>query len=210
MGPRTSRHLFLFDRPYLARYQFVAGVDEAGRGPLAGPVVSAAVILPRSCRLPHLADSKLLSVGRRWALYRLIQRSACAIGVGVIPPEAIDQLNILQATYVSMRLALSQLIIPPDHVLVDGYPIPHGPASQTGVIDGDGRSACIAAASIVAKVTRDCLMEAWDAHFPDYGFKQHKGYGTRQHIEVLRRLGPCAIHRRTYSPVQEVLAASRT
>jgi len=205
---KSSLSLFNFDTPYWYRYGLIAGVDEAGRGPLAGPVVAAAVILPR-CRIPYLADSKLLSPARRFQVYRQIQRRAYAIGVGVVPHDEIDRLNILRATYSAMRQALGQLIIPPVHVLVDGYPIRGYTASQTGLIDGDAKSACIAAASIVAKVTRDCLMEALDRDFPGYGFKKHKGYGTREHLAVLDRLGPCAIHRRSFHPLIPTLFDER-
>jgi ribonuclease HII len=197
---RSSSSLFRFDAPYWQSYGLVAGVDEAGRGPLAGPVVAAAVILPH-CRIPYLADSKLLTPERRYDVYRVIQREAYAIGVGVVAHDEIDRVNILQATYLAMRQALTHLIVQPAHVLVDGYPIPAGPASQSGIIDGDAKSACVAAASVVAKVTRDCLMEAWDRAYPAYGFKQHKGYGTPEHLEVIERLGPCAIHRRSFRPV---------
>lgn len=210
MRDKRSLALFRFDHVYRDRYRLLAGVDEAGRGPLAGPVVSAALILPDRCRLPGLADSKVLSPAQRAALYRLIQRCAVTVGIGIVPHDQIDQINILQATYASMRQALSRLMITPAHVLVDGRPIPRGPVSQTGVIDGDARSACIAAASIVAKVTRDHLMEAWDKQFPGYGFRRHKGYGTPEHLQVLRRVGPCAIHRRSFAPVRESLAAARS
>ncbi len=125
-------------------------------------------------------------------------QAAYAIGVGVVPHDEIDRINILQATYQAMRLALAQLIIQPAHVLVDGYPMARCPYSQTGIIDGDAQSACIAAASIVAKVTRDCIMEALDRDYPGYGFKQHKGYGTPGHLTVLSRLGPSTIHRRSF------------
>jgi ribonuclease HII len=197
--PRASS-LFKFDFPFWQSYRLVAGVDEAGRGPLAGPVVAAAVILPK-CQIPHLNDSKVLTPERRAQVYRVIQREAYAIGVGIVKNEEIDRLNILQATYVAMRLALADLIMRPFHVLVDGYAIPRGPESQTGIIDGDAKSASIAAASIVAKVTRDCLMEAMDRDYPVYGFKQHKGYGTPDHLDALGRHGPCAIHRRSFRPV---------
>ena len=169
-----------------------------------GPVVAAAVILS-SVRIPGLADSKVLTADQRVEVYRMIQQEAHAIGVGLVPHDEIDRINILQATYVAMRQALSNLVIRPAHILVDGYPLPRSGFAQTNVIDGDAKSACIAAASIVAKVTRDCIMEAMDRDYPAYGFKQHKGYGTRNHIEVLNRLGPCAIHRRSFHVRELVL-----
>jgi ribonuclease HII len=203
---RIHRHatsfLFRFDRPYRERYGTIAGVDEAGRGPLAGPVVAAAVILPESCRLPHLNDSKQLSASQREALYVLIQRQALAIGVGIVDHAEIDRINIRQASFVAMRQALGLLTVAPKHVLVDGFSIPSGPASQTGVIKGDGKSAHIAAASIIAKVTRDALMAEWDRKLPGYGFGRHKGYGTAQHLQALARLGPSLIHRLTFAPVR--------
>ena len=199
---RSPLPLFRFDLPYWESFQCIAGVDEAGRGPLAGPVVAAAVILPK-CRITYLSDSKLLTPDQRVQAYRVIQREALAIGVGVVPHDEIDRINILQASYVAMRLALSQLILQPLHILVDGFPIPLSPYSQTGIIGGDAKSASIAAASIVAKVTRDCIMEAMDREYPAYGFKQHKGYGTRDHVAALNRLGPCAIHRRSFQPVTD-------
>src|SRR5579872_2296423 len=199
---RSSRSLFKFDRPYRERFDVLAGVDEAGRGPLAGPVVASAVILPSSCKLPALADSKLLSADQRMVLYRLIQRQACAIGVGIVEHDEIDRLNIYWASFVAMKLALRALIMTPRHVLVDGFQIPQGPLSQTGIVGGDGKSASIAAASIIAKVTRDCLMENWDRQYPGYGFRQHKGYTTRLHLKNLEILGPCLIHRRSFSPVR--------
>jgi ribonuclease HII len=198
----SSLALFRFDLPYRQSFTLIAGVDEAGRGPLAGPVVAAAVILPE-CKIPHLRDSKQLSHEQRCAVYRHIQRLAIAIGVGIVSHEQIDRINILQATYLAMHIALARLMIQPAHILVDGYPITKSPYSQTGVIDGDGKSASIAAASIIAKVTRDSIMESLDRVYPGYGFKQHKGYGTPEHLEQLDRLGPCAIHRRSFQPVGE-------
>lgn len=202
---RTLRRssLFRFDQPFLRRYACIAGVDEAGRGPLAGPVVAAAVILPDSCRLPGLNDSKKLSPARRETLYALIRRAARAIGVGIVEAEEIDRINIRQASFAAMRQALRQLAIVPAHVLVDGFTIPMGPSSQTGIIGGDGKSACIAAASIIAKVTRDAMMRDRDRDFPQYGFSRHKGYGTPEHLDALERLGPCPIHRLTFSPVNK-------
>lgn len=199
---RRAPDLFRFDQPYLKRHDLIAGVDEAGRGPLAGPVVAAAVILPLRCRLPRLNDSKKLTPTQRWTLYALIQRSARAIGIGIVEHDQIDRINIHQAGFAAMRMALTSLVLRPKHVLVDGFRIPHGPLSQTAVIGGDGKSAHIAAASIIAKVTRDCLMEAWDREFPVYGFRAHKGYGTEKHLQALKAFGPCRIHRRSFSPVR--------
>lgn len=200
----TSWILFKFDRPYLERHGIVAGVDEAGRGPLAGPVVAAAVILLPGARIPHLNDSKQVLPEHRLELYQHIQRLAWSIGVGIIEPDEIDRLNIHRAGFAAMRRALHQLMIRPRHVLVDGFRIPEGPDSQTGIVDGDAKSASIAAASIVAKVTRDRLMEAWDRRYPGYGFKQHKGYGTPAHVASLQTLGPSPIHRRSFRPVRQI------
>ena len=201
---RRTSQLFRFDCFYLDRYRLIAGVDEAGRGPLAGPVVAAAVILPARLKIPRLNDSKQLSAEQRNSIYRLIQRAALAIGVGVVESAEIDRINIRQASFSAMRLALARLVLTPLHVLVDGFCIPKGPDSQTGIVDGDQKSAHIAAASIVAKVTRDALMERWDACLPAYGFKKHKGYGTPQHLSALRRYGPSPIHRRSFAPVRLV------
>jgi ribonuclease HII len=165
--------------------------------------VAAAVILPDSYDLPGLNDSKRLSADRRQTLYHLIRRVARAIGVGIVEAGEIDRINIRQASFAAMRQALRQLKIAPAHVLVDGFSIPGGPASQTGIIGGDGKSAHIAAASIIAKVTRDTLMLALDQEFPEYGFSRHKGYGTPEHLDALERLGPCPIHRFTFSPVNK-------
>lgn len=199
---RRSWPLFKFDQTYRDRFGHVAGVDEAGRGPLAGPVVAAAVVLPSSCRISFLYDSKQLSPALRWALFGEIQRCALAIGVGIVSHEDIDRLNIYHASFLAMRLALSQLVLRPQHVLVDGFSIPQGPESQTGVIGGDGKSACVAAASVIAKVTRDCLMEKLGREYPQYGFAQHKGYGTPAHLEALHRHGPSPVHRQTFAPVR--------
>ncbi len=192
--------LFDFDAQHAERGPWIAGVDEAGRGPLAGPVVAAAVMIS-PCAIPILGDSKLLTSEQRFEAYRFIQRHAHAVGVGIVFHDVIDRINIRQASFVAMRQALEQLVIRPDHVLVDGFPIPLSEYSQTAVIRGDAKSACIAAASIVAKVTRDCIMDALDREYPGYGFRQHKGYGTPEHLDTLRRLGPCQIHRTTFRPV---------
>ena len=207
---RLPSSLFKFDRPYRRRYGVIAGVDEAGCGPLAGPVVAAAVILPVSCKLGHLNDSKQLSASRRETLYVLIHRAALAIGVGIVDHGEIDRINIRQASFAAMRQALAQLKIAPRHVLVDGFVIPSGPVSQTGVIRGDAKSAHIAAASIIAKVTRDALMKEWDRKLPQYGFCRHKGYGTSEHLAALARFGPSLIHRLSYAPVRAALALGLT
>jgi ribonuclease HII len=199
---RRSWPLFKFDQPFLHRYGCVAGVDEAGRGPLAGPVVAAAVILPPEARIPCLADSKLLTPEQRRQVYRHIQRVACAIGVGIVEVDDIDRLNIYWASFLAMRLALAALVASPAYVLVDGFRIPDGPACQSGIVDGDRKSARIAAASIVAKVTRDAMMQHLDTRFPGYGFAQHKGYSTPGHLRCLDLLGPSPIHRRSFAPVR--------
>ncbi|HVO33694.1 MAG TPA: ribonuclease HII [Elusimicrobiota bacterium] len=200
-GP-VAAALFRFDRPFLRRHGVVAGVDEAGCGPLAGPVVAAAVILPPRAFVPRLNDSKQLTHEKRCEVYRVIQRVACAIGVGIVDHAEIDRLNIRQAGFAAMRLALRGLVISPDYVLVDGFRIPGWHTPHRAIIDGDAKSARIAAASIIAKVTRDCLMEALDRRYPGYGFKQHKGYGTELHIECLDRLGPSPVHRLSFAPVR--------
>ena len=176
----------------------IAGVDEAGRGPLAGPVVAAAVIFPKNTLIPGINDSKKLSARKRDLLFLQIFNHAKSIGVGVVHSAEIDEINILQATYQAMRKALNRLSNVPQHVLVDGRDLPEHNIPQTAVIKGDSKSHSIAAASIVAKVVRDRLMIKYDCLFPDYGFSQHKGYGTRGHIEAIRNFGLCPIHRRSF------------
>ncbi|OPZ86504.1 MAG: Ribonuclease HII [bacterium ADurb.Bin429] len=180
----------------------IAGVDEAGRGPLAGPVVAAAVILPVGFCPDGLNDSKQVHADARERLYDIIIAGAVAWAVAVISVEIIDEINILEATRRGMREALSRLSPTPDLALVDGLPLPDPPVRQHNVIKGDSHSASIAAASIMAKVTRDRLLCALDAEYPGYGFAQHKGYPTPDHLAVLRRLGPCPAHRRSFGPVQ--------
>jgi ribonuclease HII len=184
-------------------YRVVAGVDEAGRGPLAGPVVAAAVILPESFDLPGLNDSKQLSEKKRNQLYPLIHEQALAVGVGVSRADEIDQINILQATLKGMSRAIGRLSLSPDFLLVDGItPIPIDIEQKT-LKKGDSRSLSIAAASVVAKVVRDRIMVAYDRRFPEYGFAGHKGYGTQQHRDAVARYGPCVCHRRTFAGVKE-------
>lgn len=181
----------------------VAGVDEAGRGPLAGPVVAAAVILPRGTALTGVRDSKQLSPVARLACYDDIVLAALSIGVGVVSHHEIDRMNILQATFRAMRLALADLDLRPEWVLVDGHTIPRLTVGQDAIVRGDSRSLSVAAASIVAKITRDVLMERLDEQYPVYGFARHKGYTTRAHLDALKRHGPCEIHRYSFRPVRE-------
>jgi len=182
----------------------LAGVDEAGRGPLAGPVVAAAVILPSSPQIPGLNDSKKLTPHKREILYAEIQKIALASAVSIVSHEVIDSINILAATLHAMREALKNLRIPPGLVLVDGNQKPGGPLPQRTIVKGDGHSACIMAASILAKVTRDRLMRDLHEIYPQYGFDTHKGYGAASHIEALKKFGPSPVHRRTFEPVKSM------
>ena len=184
-------------------FRRVAGVDEAGRGPLAGPVVAAAVILPRRCRLEGLRESKLLSERQRERLYARIVETAVAIGVGVVDAKIIDAHNVLEATRMAMGQAVRQLSPPPDYLVLDAMVLSAVPMEQRAVIKGDGLCVSVAAASVIAKVTRDRLMVEAHARFPEYGFLAHKGYGTAAHLRQLQRLGPCELHRRSFRPVQE-------
>lgn len=176
----------------------VAGVDEAGRGPLAGPVVAAAVVFPREVWIHGVDDSKKLSADRREELFDVITNCAEGIGVGIVSHEVIDEINIYEATMQAMADAVAQLCPSPHHVLVDGPRYHHDPIPYTAIIGGDGKCFSIAAASIVAKVTRDRLMIEFDKEFPQYGFAKHKGYGTKDHLEAIRKFGPCPIHRRSF------------
>lgn len=178
----------------------ICGIDEAGRGPLAGPVVAGAVILPKDCRILYLNDSKKLSEKRREELFLKIQERAVAYAVGIVGPERIDQINILQATYEAMRQAVGKLSVKPQVLLNDAVKIPGLPEElkQVKIIHGDALSLSIAAASVMAKVTRDHMMVAYDAQYPVYGFAKHKGYGTAAHIQALRKHGACPIHRRSF------------
>ena len=179
----------------------IAGVDEAGRGPLAGPVVAAAVIIAPDRRIKGLADSKILTPERRDELFQVIGERAVAVGVGVVDHETIDRINILQSTRRAMAEALTQLCVAPDLVITDFVALSDLACPQRNLVDGDARCASVAAASIVAKVTRDRLMRDADARFPEYGFARHKGYATAEHLAALDRWGPCAIHRRTFAGV---------
>ena len=179
----------------------IAGVDEAGRGPLAGPVVAAAVILPNSYNLEGLDDSKKVTPKKRSQLFVEIQHQATAIGVGVVAASEIDKTNILQATQLAMKMALGRLKPRPDQAVIDGYALPTQIIPNKGVIKGDQTVDVIKAASIIAKVTRDNMMEQYDIIFPVYGFKKHKGYGTREHMDKLQLNKACAIHRKSFKPV---------
>jgi ribonuclease HII len=184
----------------------IAGIDEAGRGPLAGPVVAAAVILPAGFHHPQLDDSKKLPARTRERLYEEITGdSAIVWALAVVESAEIDRINILQATHEAMRRAVAALTVTPEHVLIDGRRVRPFPRPQTALVGGDGLSFSIAAASILAKVTRDRLMVGWDAQHPGYEFARHKGYGTALHLARLRAHGPCPIHRRSFLPVREAL-----
>jgi ribonuclease HII len=192
-----------------AGFRRIAGLDEVGRGSLAGPVVAAAVILPARPRIKGLRDSKVLPRSRREALYEQIVARADGIGVGCIEVEVIDRVNILQATKLAMREALAHLPEPPDHLLIDALTIREAAYPQRAIIDGDAISSSIAAASIIAKVTRDRICDEMDIRFPSYGFGRHKGYGTRGHYAALVREGPCDWHRRSFAPIRMLLAGTQ-
>ncbi|MGE3062918.1 MAG: ribonuclease HII [bacterium] len=183
---------------------YIAGVDEAGRGPLAGPVVAAAVIFSEDVRIKGINDSKQLTPEEREELYHEIMEKALAVGVGYVDNVLIDKMNILQSTYLSMLRSIKKLPVMPDIVLVDGYPIPDLPVKQENIIKGDAKSISIAAASIVAKVHRDRIMEFYGMEYPEYDFQSNKGYATNKHVETVRRRGPCEIHRKTFSPIREI------
>ena len=186
-----------FERKYSV-YGLICGIDEAGRGPLAGPVVAGAVILPEDCEILYLNDSKKLSPAKRELLYDEIMEKAEAVGVGMASPARIDEINILQATYEAMREAIGNLGASPQLLLNDAVTIPGVSIPQAPIIRGDAKSVSVAAASIIAKVTRDRLMVRYDELLPGYGFAQHKGYGSKEHIEAIRRLGPTPVHRQTF------------
>ena len=174
------------------------GIDEAGRGPLAGPVVAAAVIMPRDGKIPYVNDSKQVSEKKREQLYEQILKEAVSYGVGIVDAKRIDEINILQATYEAMQHAVEDLDVVPDLLLNDAVTIPLIPIRQVGIIKGDARSLSIAAASIMAKVTRDRMMVEYAELYPEYGFEKNKGYGSAEHREALKKYGPCPIHRSTF------------
>lgn len=184
---------------------YVAGVDEAGRGPLAGPVVAAAVVFPSDVTINGIKDSKVLSEKERERLFDLINEKADSVGIGVVEHSVIDKVNILNATFRSMHEAVCRLKYEPNHLLIDGPYFPGANIPFTKIIDGDSKCFSIAAASIIAKVTRDRLMIEYDKKFPQYGFAKHKGYGTKEHLEAIKKHGLCEIHRRSFRmPVKVV------
>jgi ribonuclease HII len=193
-------------------YQIIAGVDEVGRGALMGPVVAAAVILPETIRArwkDGVRDSKQLRPRERETLYEYIKETAVAVGTGETSPEEIDKFGIAKATRLAMLSAIKQLKPEPQFILIDYYSLPETPLPNRGVTHGDGLCFSISCASIIAKVTRDRLVAAMADEYPDYGFDGHKGYGTRRHLECLRRNGPCPLHRRTFRPVSEMIGQRR-
>ncbi len=186
-----------FEKEYDS-FSYICGIDEVGRGPLAGPVVAGAVILPKDCDILYLNDSKQLSEKKREELYEIIMEKAVSVGLGYVSPERIDEINILQATFEAMREAILQLEPQPDLLLNDAVTIPKVEIKQVPIIKGDAKSISIAAASIIAKVTRDRLMVQYDSVFPEYGFASNKGYGAAMHIEALKKYGPTPIHRKSF------------
>lgn len=192
-----TEHMKTYEHKY-EYLGYVCGIDEAGRGPLAGPVVAGAVILPEDCNLLYINDSKQLSEKKREELYDKIMEQAVAVGIGYASPQRIDEINILQATYEAMREAVSKLSVVPQILLNDAVTIPQMEIPQVPIIKGDAKSISIAAASILAKVTRDRLMKEYDKIMPEYGFASHKGYGSAAHMEAIQKYGPSPIHRTTF------------
>ena len=203
----SEKNMWQIEDSFYARgVKVICGVDEAGRGPLAGPVCAAAVILPEHAQIPGLDDSKKLSDKRRRELFPIIKEQAIAYGIAFADEKEIDQINILQATYQAMRDAVSKLDPQPALTLNDAVTIPMLPMRQVPIIKGDAKSASIGAASVIAKVTRDRLMREYDLIYPEYGFAAHKGYGTESHIAALKKFGPCPIHRASF--IREILGGS--
>ncbi|MFA6431175.1 MAG: ribonuclease HII [Candidatus Margulisiibacteriota bacterium] len=192
---------FVYENKLISQgFKVVAGVDEAGRGPLAGPIVAAAVVFPNKCKLSGLDDSKKISPDKREKLFIKIFEKAIAVGIGILDHKIIDKINIGKANSLVMKMAIENLKLLPDFVLVDGKrSILEIDIEQRAIVGGDGKSASIAAASIIAKVTRDRMMVKYHAQFPQYGFIDHKGYGTKEHYKKIKKYGPCPIHRRTFN-----------
>ena len=194
---KRMENMYIYERKY-ADFQYICGIDEVGRGPLAGPVVAGAVILPKDCDILYLNDSKKLSEKMRESLYDEIMEKAVATGIGIVSPQRIDEINILQATYEAMRMAISKLEVFPDLLLNDAVTIPEITVRQVPIIKGDAKSASIAAASIIATVTRDRLMVQYEDVLPGYGFASNKGYGSAAHIQAIQEIGPTPIHRQSF------------
>ncbi len=194
------------DRTLWKNYEILGGVDEVGRGSLAGPVVAAAVILPKFIKINGIKDSKELTPKQRTRLFSVIKSQAISFGIGIVNNLKIDQINIRNASFVAMKKAIAQLKPKPNYILVDGFSIPDLTITNQGIIKGDKKSISIASASILAKVTRDEIMKKFHYYYPDYGFEKHKGYPTKKHLEALKYFGPCLIHRKSYAPVKECLA----
>ncbi|MBN2364717.1 MAG: ribonuclease HII [Calditrichaeota bacterium] len=195
---KTSLNLKIEKSLWKQGFTQVAGVDEAGCGPLAGPVVAAAVILPIKIRNLEIRDSKKLLPAKREKLYTFLVENSISYGVGIVSHEEIDRINIRQASFLAMRMAIEQLIVEPDYLLVDGFKLPETPIQQLPIVNGDESCFSIASASIIAKVTRDRLMDEYHLQFPQYGFNKHRGYATAYHREMLIRFGPCELHRKTF------------
>ena len=194
---KRMEDMYIYERKY-ADFSYICGIDEVGRGPLAGPVVAGAVILPKDCDILYLNDSKKLSEKMRETLYDEIMEKAVATGIGIVSPARIDEINILQATYEAMRMAIGELKVSPDLLLNYAVTIPEVKIRQVPIIKGDAKSASIAAASIIAKVTRDRLMVEYDEVLPGYGFASNKGYGSAEHIRAIQEIGPTPIHRQSF------------
>ena len=199
LGAERARieNLKKYEKEY-AEYGYICGIDEVGRGPLAGPVVAGAVILPKDCDILYINDSKKLTAAKREELYDIIMEKAVAVGIGMASPARIDEINILQATYEAMREAISKLCVRPDLLLNDAVTIPGVDIRQVPIIKGDAKSISIGAASIVAKVTRDRMIVEYDKIMPEYGFASNKGYGSAEHIAALKKVGPSSIHRASF------------
>jgi ribonuclease HII len=205
-GNELASDPLFFERSARASgFTCIAGLDEAGRGPLAGPVVAAAVVLPEGLRIPGLTDSKQVPERDRELLFEVIRKQAVCYGIGIVHERTIDDVNILQATIIAMEQALQALSPRPDYLLLDALTLPRIPLPQKPLIKGDCRSHSIAAASILAKVTRDRLMVELHEKFPQYNFRKHKGYGTEEHLALLRTHGPCDAHRKTFNPIARML-----
>jgi len=199
LGGYAEHPLLIFERELRDQgVEWIAGIDEAGRGPLAGPVVAAAVMFPKNIIIEGVRDSKQVPEKERERLYGLIRSRATAVGVGVADEKTIDRINILQATYQAMRTAVRSLSPQPEHLFVDGRALPDIAIPQTAIVQGDRKSFTVAAASIIAKVTRDRIMAEYDLQYPQYGFSRHKGYGTKAHVRAIREFGYCDLHRRSF------------